>query len=122
MKTVLLKSAELCRKYRDKLIAVLVLLLYVTAVTLLGGGCILRSLTGYPCPGCGMTRALLAAVQLRFADAFGYHLMFWSVPILFLAFLRDGKLFESRRHNVIVYIALTLGFLANWLQNLAFFS
>jgi hypothetical protein len=31
--------------------------------------CAFRALTGFPCPGCGMTQALLLLTELRFADA-----------------------------------------------------
>ena len=33
-------------------------------------GCAFRSVTGIPCPGCGMTRAFLLLSQLRLGDAF----------------------------------------------------
>jgi len=33
-------------------------------------GCAFRSVTGIPCPGCGMTRAFLLLSQLRLVDAF----------------------------------------------------
>ena len=32
-------------------------------------GCAFRSVTGIPCPGCGMTRAFLLLSQLRVGDA-----------------------------------------------------
>jgi hypothetical protein len=33
-------------------------------------GCAFRSVTGIPCPGCGMTRAFLLLSQLRLGEAF----------------------------------------------------
>ena len=60
------------------------------ALYLLDIGCIFRLVTGIPCPGCGMTRAWLAALRLDFAAAFAYHPLFWVVPIAFvLAFVRE---------------------------------
>ena len=60
------------------------------ALYLLDIGCIFRMMTGAPCPGCGMTRAWLAALRLDFAAAFAYHPLFWVVPIAFvLAFVRE---------------------------------
>ena len=38
--------------------------------------CFILELTGIPCPGCGMTRALLAALRFRFDEAFVWHGMF----------------------------------------------
>ena len=60
------------------------------ALYLLDIGCVFRLMTGIPCPGCGMTRAWLAALRLDFAAAFAYHPLFWVVPIAFvLAFVRE---------------------------------
>ena len=120
MKAWLSGAVRLFCRYKDKLIVCLALLLYVIISMRLGIGCILRRLTGIPCPGCGMTRALLCAAQLRFADAFRYHMMVWSVPILVLALLKDGKLFQSKRANSILYGILLAGFLLNWLRNFMF--
>ncbi len=36
-------------------------------------GCVFRTLTGLPCPGCGMTHALLLLTQLRIAESFAAH-------------------------------------------------
>lgn len=54
--------------------------------------CLLRRMTGLICPACGMSRAWLAALRLDVAAAFRYHPMFWSVPVLALLWLFDGKL------------------------------
>ena len=43
-------------------------LLAIAAVLLiLDTGCMFYHITGIPCPGCGMTRAYLAALRLDFA-------------------------------------------------------
>ena len=54
------------------------LLLYVTDI-----GCIIRTVTGVPCPGCGMTRAWLAFLTGHFDAALAYHPLFWCVPVVF---------------------------------------
>lgn len=60
--------------------------------------CIPRYLTGIICPGCGMSRAWLSVLRLDFASAFGYHPMFWSIPVLALYILYDGE--PIRNHKV----------------------
>ena len=44
--------------------------------------CPLRALTGYPCPGCGMTRAFCAIGHGEFARAVGYNAL---SPLVFVA-------------------------------------
>lgn len=39
-------------------------------------GCPVYRLTGVPCPGCGMSRAFIAAAKLDFRAAFAYHPLF----------------------------------------------
>lgn len=48
--------------------------------------------TGFPCPGCGMTRAWLQALRLDFAGAFRWHPLFWTLPLLVLLFLFCNRL------------------------------
>ena len=84
--------------------------------------CVPRWLTGIPCPTCGLTRAWLAALQLDFGTALRQYPMFWSVPVLVLFLLYDGKLFLSRKVNnwilgmilagiLLIYFARLFGFL-----------
>ena len=45
--------------------------------------CPLTLFTGYPCPGCGMTRAMFCVLRLDFAGAWQMHPFIY--PIMFLA-------------------------------------
>lgn len=80
--------------------------------------CVFQAAFGIPCPGCGMTRAVLAALRLDFAAAFGYHAMFWSMPVLFLYFLFDQGLFRNKCWDRLVLWGICIGFAANWLIKL----
>ena len=80
--------------------------------------CVFQGVLGIVCPGCGMTRAMMAALRLDFGAAFGYHWMFWSVPVLYLYFLLDDGLFPGKWADRIVLWGIALGFVANWLVNL----
>ena len=94
------------------IILVSVAILYASPIS-----CVFLELTGIKCPGCGMTRALLAALRLDFNVAFLHHAMFWSVPLLYVAFLFDGRLFCKKWMNTLFYIVMLIGFLANWIWN-----
>ena len=60
---------------------------------------VLRSLTGIPCPTCGLTRAWLYALHLDFSGAFRQYPMFWAVPLLVLYLLYDGQLFPNPKFS-----------------------
>ena len=73
--------------------------------------CPIRFLTGIPCPGCGMSRAWLAVLQLDIAAAFSYHPMFWVLPVLALFILYDCAVFRRMRTNYLILGLLLLGVL-----------
>lgn len=77
--------------------------------------CIYLTLFGVPCPGCGMTRALVSAVHLNVTEAAAFHPMFWSVPICFLYFLFDGKVFNRVWIDRAVLILIAIGFVASYI-------
>ena len=53
-------------------------------------GCPFRFFFGISCPGCGMTRALLAALRLDFAAAFSYHPLFFLLPFFLLGYYLES--------------------------------
>lgn len=82
--------------------------------------CIYMHFLRIPCPGCGMTRAVFSALRLDFAAAFSYHWMFWSIPLLLVYFLLDGKIFHKKWLNRGILLLIGVGFLANWIYSLFF--
>lgn len=87
--------------------------LYATKI-----GCVWNYFLGIPCPGCGMTRALIALLHGDVKTSLKYHFMLFSVPILFLYILFDGHLFKNKTVNVAVLSAIALGFLIKWILSL----
>ena len=53
------------------------------AKTGLGIPCVFHQVTGLDCPGCGMSRAVLALARLDIAAAFGYNLI-WPLILGYL--------------------------------------
>lgn len=103
------------REHLKRIRSRVLLLLLIGGVLLLwvamGWPCMIRSITGFPCPGCGLSRAWLAALRLDFGAAFRFHPMFWSIPILALFLLLDGQLFRQRWANRVL-LAVLLGGMA----------
>lgn len=54
---------------------------------------------GIPCPGCGMTRALIAASRLDFKEAFYYHPLFLVVIIaaVYMLLKLTGRVSVSKK-------------------------
>ncbi|MDE6408336.1 MAG: DUF2752 domain-containing protein [Anaeroplasmataceae bacterium] len=47
--------------------------------------CIIKLTIGYPCPGCGMSRAMFALLQFDFVKAFQYNPFVFALPIVGIA-------------------------------------
>lgn len=82
----------------------------------MGIGCPIKWLFGISCPGCGMTRAIMAAVQFQFKNAFYFHPLFWSMPLFAGLIFWEDKLPQKIRKSVIPVAAVL--FAAVWLIRL----
>ncbi len=110
VKDVMIKIKHL----KEKILIGIAIIVGISIGKLLRIPCVLLWATGYECPGCGMTRALISALRFDFVSAFQYHRMFWSLPILGLYVLFDGKLFKNKILNAFILILIAVGFVVNW--------
>ncbi len=111
------------RKIKDLKLKIAFTLFYLALLVVLyklGASCIFMRFLHVPCPGCGMTRAMLSLLKLNIADAFHYHFMFWSMPVLYLYFLFDGNLFKNKKLNKTVFVLIAVGFAINWIYHIIF--
>jgi hypothetical protein len=70
--------------------------------------CAIHAWTGFACPGCGMTRALVLLGQFQFAASCSAHPAAPGVAIaLGVGVVRPGLLMHGRR-NVVASVALVL--------------
>ena len=70
--------------------------------------CPFKAITGIPCPGCGMTRAVLHACKGEFREAFHYHpLWIGAVPLIIVEFLNSIDVIKIPRkvNDIILIIA-----------------
>ena len=98
------------KNLKNKLLIIPFFIVMYILLYLLDTTCIIKYFTNIPCPGCGLTRAYLALFKLDFSKAFYYHLLFWTIPILFLYYLFDEKLFKNKVINNLILIGIILLF------------
>ncbi len=79
--------------------------------------CLWKTVFHIPCPGCGISHAILYCIQGNLRLAFQTHFMFWSVPLLPLYYLFDGVIL-GKKWDSIVFISLGIGFFINWIYHL----
>lgn len=99
------------------ILALLMLALY-GAMLLLQTPCVFKYFFHIPCPGCGMRDALWALMRLDFAGAFSCHPMVWSLPLLPVLVLTDGRPTKSRGVNRLILGIVLGGFLISYIYRL----
>ena len=103
---------------KDKLFTLALLAVLLGIYLLLSIPCPIQKFLHFPCPGCGMTRAWLCVLRLDFGGAFRMHSMFWSVPLLIVYYLFDGRLFRCKWIDRVILCLIALGFVVNWIIHL----
>lgn len=87
---------------------------YILALEWLGSGtkCVIKNVSGIPCPSCGMTRSYLHVLHGEFPEAFYDHPLFFTVPIILVI----AYMLSINQHNqqttkvltVIMFIIITM--------------
>lgn len=99
-------------------------LLYFFLVIISGSDsfCYIKIVTGIPCPGCGMTRALFSFLSLEFSKAFFYHPLFPLVLIFpFMFIFRKNRLVNRINKNSKFWQAILVLFVSLWLIRMVLF-
>ena len=76
------------KKYENLLICILIYVLFLMILEFMfDNTCVFKILTGYSCPGCGLTRAFISFFKMDFRLAFSYHPLFLlSLPLFYCVF------------------------------------
>ena len=111
---VFLKSLKKVKYKTLKLIFPFALIIGAYILYKTGIGCVWKSITGLPCPGCGMTRAVFALLRGDVLLSLKRHFMLFSLPIIYMYIVFDGRLFKNRKINIAVLALILFGFLARW--------
>ncbi|SHI59838.1 Protein of unknown function [Clostridium cavendishii DSM 21758] len=88
-------------------------------IILTKGMCIIKAITGIPCPGCGLTRAHLALLRLDFKTAFHYHPLFFIViPFIIFLISADKPLLGSKRNELFLYTLIASLFIGVYIYRM----
>lgn len=60
-----------------------------------GSICLIRGLTGVPCPSCGMSRAIIAVINGDIINAFKFHPLFWLPFVALLLIIFKRRFFKK---------------------------
>lgn len=84
--------------------------------------CLFNKVTGYECPGCGVTRASLALLNGNFYQAFRYNMLIFIVTPLYVLHSIFEKAGLIKQRNIVMTTMLVLSALFFILRNTQKFS
>jgi hypothetical protein len=91
-------------------------------VTSIGVPCVFHELTGFNCPGCGITRATLSLLTLDFYQAFRYNPLLLLIVPLYLTYTMANKKQMKRISKVIMAVMVTMTIAFGLLRNIPAFD
>ncbi|WP_233516810.1 DUF2752 domain-containing protein [Paenibacillus curdlanolyticus] len=91
-------------------------------LTGLGIPCLFHELTGFYCPGCGVTRAAKALLALDMEQAFRYNSLIFALLPLYLAYFIANKKQLQPASKLLMAAMLTLTISFGILRNIPEFS
>ena len=94
-------------KRLSKIIIFLFLFFILILIVLKQYQCPIKFVFGLSCPTCGITRAILSALQLDFTKAFSYHI-FWPIVVVgLIAYtLYKLKILKVNRNLMIIILCI----------------
>lgn len=110
VKTVLKEAASLLwQDIKNMRIAILVIAVYIWINrTFFPVSCVWVAFTGFPCPGCGLTRAALALLKGNFKEAFQIHPFIYVIAVIGLLFCVYRYILKRNQKVFVKYVLIVL--------------
>jgi hypothetical protein len=120
MTNALLRPSEIPLKIvlKEKLSVIFLIFIIYLFLNIIHIGCPIKYLSGISCPGCGMTRSVIAVLQLNFQHAFHYHPLFVLTPVMLLLFLFENYI--NPKLNKILWGSIITLFLITYIFRMVF--
>jgi hypothetical protein len=88
--------------------------------------CVFRKVTGYRCPGCGITGSIMAVLEGHIKTAFGYNPFLWVIGpvILYLLikgdvrYVKDNTYELNKADTIVTYICLVFAVVFWFVRNI----
>ena len=84
--------------------------------------CVFKKITGYFCPGCGITRMLFSILKLDFYQAFRFNPLVFVLLISYLLFLLIKRFKSIKLSNQTTLVLLIITALFGILRNVEIFK
>lgn len=84
--------------------------------------CVFKKITGYFCPGCGITRMLFSILKLDFYQAFRFNPLVFVLLISYLLFLLIKRFKSIKLSNQTTLVLLIITVLFGILRNVEIFK
>lgn len=71
-----------------------------------GGQCLIKKITGFPCPSCGLTRAIVELLKLNFQGSLYYNPLAIPIILILIYFIYGKKPLGGKKSNEIIIITV----------------
>ena len=110
------------RFIKKNIFFILLFLAYVIVTYCLHiNNCLLKLTIGFPCPGCGMTRACISIMKFNFKDAFMYNPVVFLLPFIFwIIIFKERPIIKKIYNCKAMWIAILLLVIVTYILRLVF--